>query len=233
MTLPPKEDYYELLGVQPNASASAIKKAYRREVRKYHPDKHEGNDLAELAKQRLAALNEAYDTLRDPAKRREYDQLRGHASRWKGADAGPSVGGLMPRFFRGMVWMLGIAGFGILMRYLRNPRIWLIVAIVTAAIWFFMRRPARGRNRVSHECRARSRSVAAYECGRPSSTLSHGPLICHGSLAHPRRMCTLVPIVVERRPKNFNCILEAYTMGALQEYQTYSCYRLLGLHDSF
>tara|TARA_B100000674_G_C37737702_1_gene867405 strand:+ start:195 stop:635 length:441 start_codon:yes stop_codon:yes gene_type:complete len=142
--MPPKEDYYELLGVQPNASASAIKKAYRREVRKYHPDKHEGNDLAELAKERLAALNEAYDTLRDPSKRREYDQLRGHASRWKGANAELSGGGMMPRFFRGMVWMLGIAGFGILMRYLRNPRIWLIVAILTAAIWFFMRRPPPG-----------------------------------------------------------------------------------------
>ena len=135
------ENYYALLGVSPNASASAIKKAYRREVRKYHPDKYEGNELADLARERLAAINQAYDVLKDPAKRREYDQLQSGASGWS---AGPSLGGqrlnAVPRFLRPVLWMLGIAGFGILMKYLRNPRIWLIVAVIVGLIWFLTKR---------------------------------------------------------------------------------------------
>ena len=124
---------YDVLGVPPNASAAAIKKAYRREVRKYHPDKHEGNELAELAKERLAAINWAYDILKDSKKRRQYDALNLTGGRYSSSrgGAGPSP----PRFLRPIFYALGIAGLGILMRYLQNPRVWLVVALGAGLVW--------------------------------------------------------------------------------------------------
>lgn len=66
------KDYYQTLGVEPNAGEAEIKTAYRRLARKYHPDvsKEAG------AEERFKAVNEAYEALRDPQKRAAYDQLR-------------------------------------------------------------------------------------------------------------------------------------------------------------
>ena len=70
-----KRDYYEVLGVQKNASADDIKKAYRSLARKYHPDLHpDDKDCAEKFKE----VNEAYEVLSDPSKKERYDQF-GHA----------------------------------------------------------------------------------------------------------------------------------------------------------
>lgn len=70
-----KRDYYEVLGVQKNASADDIKKAYRSMARKYHPDLHpDDKDCAEKFKE----VNEAYEILSDPSKKERYDQF-GHA----------------------------------------------------------------------------------------------------------------------------------------------------------
>ena len=78
-----KRDYYEVLGVQKNASADEIKKAYRSLARKYHPDLHpDDKDCAEKFKE----VNEAYEVLSDPSKKERYDQF-GHA----GVD--PNYGG--------------------------------------------------------------------------------------------------------------------------------------------
>jgi hypothetical protein len=67
--------YYELLGLAPSADADAIKKAFRREIARYHPDKviHLGNEFQEMAASRAAELTGAYKTLTDPALRAEYD----------------------------------------------------------------------------------------------------------------------------------------------------------------
>ena len=54
---------YEVLGVSQNASEEEIKKAYKELVKKYHPDKHQDNPLAELAEAKLQEVNEAYDIL--------------------------------------------------------------------------------------------------------------------------------------------------------------------------
>jgi len=63
-------DYYAVLGVQRDASLAAVKQAYRELVRRYHPDA--AGDSAE-ARERFERLQEAYDVLSDPAKRRKYD----------------------------------------------------------------------------------------------------------------------------------------------------------------
>jgi len=73
------KDYYETMGVPEDASADEIKKAYRKLARKHHPDLN--ND--ERAADRFKELGEAYEVLKDPAKREEYDQLRKY-----GASAG-------------------------------------------------------------------------------------------------------------------------------------------------
>lgn len=66
------KDYYKLLGVERNASAAEIKKAYRKLAMKFHPDRNPGNKAAE---DKFKDINEAYQVLSDTQKRSRYDQL--------------------------------------------------------------------------------------------------------------------------------------------------------------
>ena len=70
-----KRDYYEVLGVDKNATADEIKKAYRKKAIQYHPDKNPGDKEAE---EKFKEAAEAYEVLSDPQKRQRYDQF-GHA----------------------------------------------------------------------------------------------------------------------------------------------------------
>jgi curved DNA-binding protein len=66
------KDYYQVLGVQKDASSEEIKKAYRKLAVKYHPDKNQGNKEAE---EKFKEINEAYAVLSDPQKKSQYDQF--------------------------------------------------------------------------------------------------------------------------------------------------------------
>jgi molecular chaperone DnaJ len=80
-----KRDYYEVLGVGKNASADEIKKAFRRKAVELHPDR--GGDETKFKE-----VNEAYEVLKDQAKRQRYDQF-GHAGVGNGASGSPFGGG--------------------------------------------------------------------------------------------------------------------------------------------
>ena len=87
-----KQDYYEVLGVDKNASDDEIKKAFRKAAVKHHPDK--GGDEAKFKE-----INEAYEVLKDKDKRQRYDQF-GHAG------VGNDGGGFSGNPFE------GFSGFG-------------------------------------------------------------------------------------------------------------------------
>ena len=80
------KDYYKVLGVERNASAEEIKKAFRKQALKYHPDRNPGKKDAE---DKFKDLNEANEVLSDPQKRARYDQLGESYSRYQQTGGAP------------------------------------------------------------------------------------------------------------------------------------------------
>lgn len=132
------KDYYKVLGVDKKASEQEIKKTYRRLARQYHPDVNPGDKSAEA---RFKEINEAYEVLSDPEKRKKYDELGSSWRQWQrqGGDSrgfdwsqwyagGQPAGGstrveygnledlLGSDFFRAIFGGMGGAGYG------RQPR---------------------------------------------------------------------------------------------------------------
>lgn len=67
------QTYYDILGVKPKDSQEKIKDVYLEKIKKYHPDLYEGDKV--FAEQMTARINEAYNTLKDAEKRKEYDEI--------------------------------------------------------------------------------------------------------------------------------------------------------------
>ena len=105
-----EKDYYKILGVERNASADEIKKAYKKVAIKYHPDRNPGNKEAE---EKFKQAAEAYDVLRDPDKRARYDQFGA-----EGVNGGAGFGGFggqgmdLNDIFRQFGDIFGGGGFG-------------------------------------------------------------------------------------------------------------------------
>ena len=74
------KDYYEILGVPPDAEKKTIQRIFRQLARKYHPDVNPGNKESE---EKFKTINEAYEVLSDPEKRKKYDELRVQYQQWQ------------------------------------------------------------------------------------------------------------------------------------------------------
>jgi curved DNA-binding protein len=74
------KDYYEILGVPPNADKQVIQQTYRQLARKYHPDLNPGNKEAE---EKFKTINEAYQVLSNTEQRKKYDELRAQYGQWQ------------------------------------------------------------------------------------------------------------------------------------------------------
>ncbi len=81
-------DPYSVLGVSPSASDEEIKKAYRELARKYHPDNYQNNPLADLAQEKMKAVNEAYDTITKSRAAGASGSSYGNASAYAGNQGG-------------------------------------------------------------------------------------------------------------------------------------------------
>jgi curved DNA-binding protein len=74
------KDYYEILGVAPNADKKVIQQTFRQLARKHHPDVNPGNKDAE---EKFKTINEAYQVLSDEKQRKKYDELRAQYQQWQ------------------------------------------------------------------------------------------------------------------------------------------------------
>src|SRR6201987_5397120 len=108
------KDYYSTLGVAKTATEKEIKQAYRKLARKFHPDVNPGDKSAEG---RFKEINEAYEVLGDPDKRRKYDELGANWRMYEQSGAGAGApgspfggGGFDPSQFGG--WNVNFGGGG-------------------------------------------------------------------------------------------------------------------------
>jgi molecular chaperone DnaJ len=102
----PGEDYYAILGVTRTANEDEIKRAYHKLARELHPDRHAATpDAMEANEERFKTVNRAYETLKDPERRRQYDMFgpdgeRGGGDPFSGF-AGAGLGDIFDAFFGG------------------------------------------------------------------------------------------------------------------------------------
>jgi hypothetical protein len=105
-----RSDPYAVLGIERSAGADQIRAAYRTLVARYHPDRHQGNPLEDLASERMAEINQAYELLSDPSRREAFDRNQPDP----GASGPPRRSGMNPM----LKWapLLLILGLPLLLR---------------------------------------------------------------------------------------------------------------------
>src|SRR6186713_275512 len=107
-------DYYATLGVAKSATEKELKQAFRKLARKFHPDVNPGDKAAEA---KFKEINEAYEVLGDPAKRRKYDELGANWRMYEQAEAqgqpfpgGSPFGGFGGEPGEGGAWTINMGG---------------------------------------------------------------------------------------------------------------------------
>ena len=121
-----KRDYYEVLGVSRDADQAAIKKAYRKLAKKYHPDTNAGDPRAE---EKFKEVTEAYQVLGDEEKKKLYDEF-GHAAFQEGFD---------PEYARRAA-QGGFAEMEISRSFILKTEIWMIFSMICSGIFFMVDR---------------------------------------------------------------------------------------------
>jgi hypothetical protein len=142
-----QETHYEVLGVPQSASQEEIRSAYLKLVALYHPDKHSGNPLQDLAQQKLARINVAYEVLSDSKRRAEYDAFLGRAG------AGMRAGEAPHQPIHWVFKLLGVVALGLLLVRLIRPlfrfiaarsgtplKLVIAVALLSGAVYWWLRR---------------------------------------------------------------------------------------------
>eukprot|EP01012_Entosiphon_sulcatum_P057842 TRINITY_DN81706_c0_g1_i1.p1 TRINITY_DN81706_c0_g1~~TRINITY_DN81706_c0_g1_i1.p1 ORF type:complete len:210 (+),score=25.61 TRINITY_DN81706_c0_g1_i1:54-683(+) len=110
-TFASKRDFYEVLGVKPTASQEEIKKAYRREALKWHPDRHPTNKAE--AERRFKDISEAWHALQDKNSRAQYDFAKAHGNGYTGGGGPGPFGNMTPeQFMQQFGEQLRKSGFG-------------------------------------------------------------------------------------------------------------------------
>lgn len=117
-----KRDYYEVLGLTKGADAAAIKKAYRKLAKKYHPDMNPGDAEAE---KKFKEVTEAYTVLSDPEKKKLYDQF-GHAAFDEAGAGGNPYGGTYRQTYGGRAAAIGST--------ILKAETWMICLTISSAI---------------------------------------------------------------------------------------------------
>jgi len=125
-----------------------VTRAYKDLVARYHPDRHQDNELKDLAEEKLAELNTAYEVLSDPGRRAAHDSRRSAAPPFPGDAEAPRA---IQRFDMGravkFLAVVAIAWFSL--RFIRSPRALMVIGVAVVAAWFGPRlwRLIRGRKK--------------------------------------------------------------------------------------
>ena len=150
------KDYFQVLGVNRGADADAIKKAFRKLARQYHPDVNPGDQAAEA---RFKEISEAYEVLSDPDKRRQYEQFGQYWNQAGGSAGAPGMDvdfgryGNFDDFINDLLGRFGGPGGGCWISKQRIPR-WRVPRWVPKRGWS-IQTPRQSGRRSHGQCQLR------------------------------------------------------------------------------